>query len=83
MQSGKMDTMLCDTQSFPLWKCHGVVGKVPGYRKWLSWFRAGGGRGVGVELQELCGEIKDSARAWLNVGQRNMVRAGGGGGGTV
>lgn len=65
-----MDTVLCDTQSFSLWKCHEVVGKVLGYRKWLSWFSAGGGRGVGVELQELYGEIKGSAKAWMNVGTR-------------
>lgn len=68
-----MDTVLCDTQSFSLWKCHQVVGKVLGYRKWLPWFSAGGGRGVGVELQELYGEIKGSAKAWMNVGTGHTV----------
>lgn len=68
-----MDRVPCDTQSFSLWKCHQVVGKVLGYRKWLSWFSAGGGRGVGVKLQELTGEIKGRSKAWMNVGTGHMV----------
>ena len=57
-----MDVGLYYTQSFSLWQCHRVVGKVPGYRKWLSWFSAAGGV-VGVKFQELSGGIKGNVRA--------------------
>ena len=70
-----MDRVLCYTQSFSLWKCHKVVGKVLGYRKWLSSVSAGWG--AGVKLQELCGEIKGSVRAWMKVPTKDRMESKG------
>lgn len=60
-------------------------GKGAGLQEIAVLVQCWGGWGVGVELQELCGEIKGSAKAWMSVGTQTgpTVRAGEGAGDTV
>lgn len=74
-----MDMALYYTQSFSLWKCHRVVRKVLGYRKWLSWFSAGWGNWCRVASivrgdQRQCQDWNECADKWCQaLGDRGAV----------
>ena len=74
-----MDTALYYIPSFSRWKCHKVVRKVLGYRKWLSRFRELGSWCQIARIvwgdQRQCQDLNEYADKWCSqaVGKRGVV----------